>query len=302
MKKTALLSVAVLLAFSGVVRADGFNPSAVPASAVWILHVDMNGLKGTEFGRSLLAHPKVADSPKLAEFKTRFGLDPRRDLRSVTVYTVSTGRLDAAAVLEPEPAAAARFKAWREAAGFTAQKYGENTIYSRTAGPNAPLIAVTPDGRIVTALTLERVRQGLDVLDGKNAAFTPSSQPALADRQGGAGSILLLAGRGFGPEMQGLLPQITLLRKANSLCLKLGGKTGPVAAAFTVCADEEAEGERLKNALLGFIEIGRAMAANDGRPDFGQALVVTREGKTVRVDGTWTVDDVLKMVGGPRAP
>lgn len=302
MKKTTLLAAAVLLAFSGTLRAAAFRPSDVPASAYWILHLDVSGLKGTIAGRTLLANPKVTESAPLAEFTSRFGLDPRKDVRGVTVYTVSTGRLDAVAVIDPDPAAAARFKSWREGVGFTAQAYGAHTIYTRAAGQGAPLHAMTPDGRMVSALTLDLVRQGLDVLDGKRAPLAAPALPALADRKGGAGAILLLAGRAFGPEMQGLLPQISLLKKANSLCLAVGDKEGQVTAGLSVCADDEPEAVRVQNALLGFIEIGRAMAVHNGRPDPAKALAVTRETTTVRADGIWKLEDVLTLIRGPQAP
>ncbi len=291
---------AVLCAFAGTIRAEGFNPSVVPASACWILHLDMSGLKETDIGRALLATPAVMTSPQLSEFTTRFGLDPKRDLRGATAYTVSTGRLDAVAVLDPVPAAEARLKAWRESGGFVGQAYGTHTIYTRPAGSGVPFYAVTQDGRIVTALTLENVRQALDVLDGKKEALAASTLPALADRKAGDGAVLLIAGRAFGPEMQGVLPQISLLKKANSLCLALTAKAGQVTVALSVCADDEPESERLQNALLGLMEVGRALAANDGRSDLIQAVIVTREGKTVRADGSWKADEVLKMIGGPR--
>ncbi len=302
MIKMTARALAVLLALSGVARADGFNPSVVPTSAVWILHVDMSGLKGLAVGRSLMAHPQVADSPQLADFTTRFGLDPRRDLRGVTFYTVSTGRLDAVAVIDPEPASAARLQAWREAGGFTGQAYGTHTIYNRSTGQGIPFHAVVADGRIVTALAVDGVRRGLDVLDRKTAPLALSAFPALADRKSGAGAIFLLAGRAFGPEMQGLLPQISMLRKAGSLCLTLGEKGGQVAAVLSVSAEEEPEAERLQNTLLAFVEIGRAMAANDSRPDPAQSVTVTREGKMVHAEGAWKIDEILKMMGGPRAP
>ena len=298
MKKTALLLVAGLAAaFAGAARADGFKPAAVPASVCWIWHVDVQGLKGSETGRALLADPSLAESPQVAAFTARFGLDPAKDLKSLTVYTVSTGRLDAVAVLEPAAAAGARLQAWRETAGYKSQSYGRHTIYGKPGEPGAPYQAAMPDGRIVAALTLDRMQLGLDVLDGKRESLKASALPALSDRKAGDGALVILTGKAFGPDVQGVLPQIALLRKANSLCLVVGEKDGRVSAGLSVCADDDAEAERLQNALLGFVEIGRAMAGDSAQPGFTDTVAVTREGRTIRADGKWTTDQVLKMMG-----
>ncbi len=300
MKKTILSAWLAIAA--GAVFAGGFTPSVAPASALWVCHLDVAGLKTSAVGKALWADPRVAGSPHLADIKARFGLDPLQDVRGMTLYTASTGRLDAVAVFEVDADAARKLAASREQAGMTAEPYGAHTIVRRSAGEGVPFHAVTANGRIVAALSLERVKQGLDVLDGKAPAMGSAVFSALADRNGGDGAIVVVAGSSFGNDMQGMFPQLSLLKQANSLCLTLGERDGQVKAALSVCAEAEAEAERMQNALLGLVEIGRAMAANEGKADFLRTVAVTRAGGTVRASGEWGTDEVLKAAGvAPRA-
>lgn len=296
MRRTLLL-LAAGVAAAGAAWAGPFQPAAAPAAAYWVAHVDAAGLKGTETGRALLADPAVAGSPQWAAFTTRFGLDPKRDLRSMTLYTMSTGRLDAVAVLEVEPEGAKRLKGWLGTDEFSAAAYGSRTVHRRRAEKNAPFCAWAGGNRFVAAMTAERVQGGLDVLDGKGASLK-GVWPALTDRKDGAEAVLLLAGRSFGPEMRGLMPQLSMLRNATGLCFVLGEKAGRLEAGLTVTAGDAPEAQRLENTLLGLIEVGRAMAGNGAAgSDPLRSIAVKGDGTLVRADGAWTTAEVLKLMG-----
>ena len=296
MKKT-VLTAAFLAVVACSVQAAEFTPSVVPASALWVGHLDMAGLKGTAVGQALLADPRVADSPHRADFASRFGLDPVRDVRGLTLYTDSTGRLDAVVVFDTEPAAAKKLEAWRAQAGLTADRYGAYTIFSRSAGEGVPYQAVTDRGLVVAALSLDGVKRSLDVLDGTAPALDLAAFPAMVDRNGGAGSFAMVAGKDFGGDAQRVVPQVALLKEAGDVCLVLGEREGRVTAAMSVCAAGEPEAERLRNALLGLVELSRAMAANEGKAEALSAIAVSREGRTIRATGAWETGEVLKAAG-----
>ncbi|MFO7536343.1 MAG: hypothetical protein R6X19_11815 [Kiritimatiellia bacterium] len=293
MKQKLLLLVAWVSAAAAAWAAP-FQPTAAPAAAFWVAHVDAAGLKETEAGRALLADQQVAGSPQWAAFTTRFGLDPKRDLRGMTLYTMSTGRLDAVAVMEVEPEGAGRLKSRLGTDAFSAVAYGNRVIHRRRGEKNAPYCAWAGGTRFVAAMTLEKVQRALDLLDGKGASLR-GVWPALTDRKDGAEAVLVLAGRGLGPEMQGVMPQLSLLRNATDLCLVVAEKAGRFRAGLSVTARDAPEAQRLEVTLVGLIEVARAMG--DGAAgDLLQAVVVQGAGSTVRADGVWPTAEIIKMM------
>ncbi len=293
--KQKLLLLAAGVCAAGAAWAGPFQPAAAPAAAYWVAHVDAAGLKETEAGRALLADPQVAGSPQWAAFTTRFGLDPKRDLRGMTLYTMSTGRLDAVAVMEVEPEGAGRLKSRLGTDAFSAAAYGSRIIHRRRGEKNAPYCAWAGGNRFVAAMTLERVQGGLDLLDGRGATLR-GVWPALTDRKDGAEAVLVLAGRAFGPEMQGVMPQLSLLRNATDLCLVVAEKAGRLQAGLSVTAKDEPDAQRLENTLRGLIEVARVMSGNDANDDPLRSIVVKGAGTTVRADGVWTTAEILKMM------
>lgn len=295
MKRALLPAVlAVLCAVSGA-TADAFRSATAPASVCWLWHVDVSGMKGTETGKRLLADPAVSRSPQLAGFAARFGLDPIKDMRGLTVYTVSTGRLDAVAVIHPEPAAAERLKT--ASASDPVQSFGGYPIRSKADNRGTVYYTLTGNGLMVAALTPDRVRLGLDVLTGKRTGLTGTTIPALADRQGGAGAVIVLVGTSFGADVTGLMPQLSLLKNANSLCLTLREKAGKVEGALTVAARDEADSERLYNTLLGLVELGKAMGTGESSNAL-KTVAVTREGQFARAGGSWSSSEILRFLAG----
>ena len=297
MRKRAGLLLALGAAVLGATaQAAAFKASAVPASALWVCHLDAAGMKQSAAGRRMLEQRALTESLPIARFAERFGLDPVRDMRGLTLYTVSTGRQDAVAVIDPEPAAAVRLKAWREKAGWKAQAVDGHSVYSRLAGKETLFQSVAPNGLIVTAMTLAHVQRGLAVLDGRTPALESKTMPALVDRKGGAGVLLLVAARTPNAEMIQMLPQLTLLKTADSLCLAVGEEEGLVTGGVTVSAADEAGAVRLQNALSALIEFSRAMGSGQG-PDPLRSISVTRVGGKVRADGRWTLDELMGILG-----
>jgi hypothetical protein len=295
-----LLFLAALTAAAGLSRAAAFKAAAVPASALWVVHLDTAGLKQSDAGRLLLARREWKESPLMAGFANRFGLDPVRDMRGLTLYTVSTGRLDAVAVIDPDPAAAVRLKAWREKTGWKAQALEGTTVYSRAAGQDKLFQAAASDGRIITAMTLDHVKRGLGVLEGRISPLQTEALPALADRNGGAGALILVAARTPGPDLIRLLPQLSLLKNADSLCLGFGEKDGLVKGVLTVTAPEGVEADRLRNALDGLVQLGRALGYSNGYDPL-QAVSVSAEGGFVRADGRWKTAELSDWLGALEA-
>ena len=287
-------TAAVLAGAAGLAGAESFPGRVAPAGVQWIAHLDLAAFRETAFGKAVIADPRVAGSPQKAELAERLGLDPARDIQSLTLYAAGTNRTDAVAVIVPEPAAAERVAAWRSQTNLAAETYGRHTIYRRSLGDGMPFRGVTPDGRLVAALTRDQVARALDLLDGKAPVLTPAAFPAWAE--GRAGVFLRIGGRQLGGDVQRIMPQATLLREARELVLLLGESDGRLWSVLVMQTDHEAAAERLQAALQGAIEIGRVMAANEGKGDLFRSLAVTRDGAAIRGTAAWPVAELLQAL------
>ena len=83
---TALL--ATIIGTSGLATAGPLNKDWVAADAQWVIHVDVAALLDSTIGSFLLEHGEqfALDLDDLDDFKRETGLDPRTDLKSVTLY------------------------------------------------------------------------------------------------------------------------------------------------------------------------------------------------------------------------
>jgi hypothetical protein len=85
----ARIALTALLLLAPIARAGGFDPRQVPASARWIVHVDLDALSSSMLLRSLHADGvKFENEFDLDDIEQTFGLSPFEDLESLTFYGV----------------------------------------------------------------------------------------------------------------------------------------------------------------------------------------------------------------------
>ena len=87
----------ILLALAAPLAAAEIQPARIPASANWVLHVDMDAMRATETGKAVLARIESEHGAKLRAAKRMFSVHPLTDLRDVTLF--GDGRKDHAVVL-----------------------------------------------------------------------------------------------------------------------------------------------------------------------------------------------------------
>lgn len=81
--KTTLL---FLLALAAPLFAGEMVPSQIPASAKWLLHADLDAMRGSETGKHVFARIEDDHGAQLRAFKRMFSVHPLVDLRGVTLY------------------------------------------------------------------------------------------------------------------------------------------------------------------------------------------------------------------------
>jgi hypothetical protein len=133
MEKKAMRSLiavtACLVVFGGGLQADEINPGAIPNDAKWVIHINFD-----HFADSALADRMREKHPeKVKAFRQwleqRYGIDPRDDLHSLTLFSNTYAPHTIAAVLTADYDRDKVKQALVDAGAATAQE-GDHTLYT----------------------------------------------------------------------------------------------------------------------------------------------------------------------------
>ncbi|MCW1913648.1 hypothetical protein OJ996_08680 [Luteolibacter sp. GHJ8] len=90
-------AILCLFALAAPLRAGELNPAEIPSNAEWLLHADLDSMRGSETGKAVFAEIENKHGDHLRAFKRMFSIHPVSDLRDVTLY--GDGKKDHAVVL-----------------------------------------------------------------------------------------------------------------------------------------------------------------------------------------------------------
>ena len=86
--KNLLIATLTTLVLTATATASPLKKDRVAADANWLIHVDVERLLNSTIGRFLLEHAEELDIDldDLDKMKREVGVDPRTDLKGVTLY------------------------------------------------------------------------------------------------------------------------------------------------------------------------------------------------------------------------
>jgi hypothetical protein len=178
-----LLPCAVALAWAATATAAPLDLDAVPAKAVWLMHFDMDAMRGSSvatraWDRAVKMHPHME---KMAQMGAgMMGMDPRKDLRDVTAYGLDTDKKNGVMIVRAKANRDMLERMVEKAPGHETMMHRSYTLHrwmhkgwKQRGGSGRPVVgAFHKDDVMVFAATPERVKAALDVLDGDSPAVT----------------------------------------------------------------------------------------------------------------------------------
>jgi hypothetical protein len=286
------LATAGLPAFSvPLQRAD------VPASPVWLAHMDCDALRATPIGQFLLSEmDKQENQAKLAAFEAIFSLDLRTQLHGLTLYGASATPQDSVLLVYADFDAGRLVTLAKAAQDSQSTAYNTHVIYSwidekrkATNGVRPRVYASLQGNRIIFGQREARVEAALDVLDG----VAPSLAASTAFPQlGAAGGASFIEAAGQRLDIATPDPSAALFRLSKSVRLQVGG-TQQVTATLTLEAKDEAVAGQMAIIAQGLVAL---MRLQDDKPEAAQladALVVRQDGATIVATLTLPADDIV---------
>jgi len=263
---------ATMVVVSGSATAGPLNKDWVAADAQWVIHVDVAAVLDSIVGRFILEHGEQfdLDLDHLDKFKRETGLDPRTDLKSVTLYgtgdepgedgvivAVTNDRVDEAieALLD------------NDEVPIRKRRRDGKTVYVIGGGDDRHYLAIErvgPDRRVVV-LSDDRdvLLDALKVIDNDAPSLSMGKSRIPGDDPQEGSLVFLAVGDidAFGDAG----PASQILRMSDGFTADIGELDGVLLARATVSADSEEIAENITDVIRGLVALGRIVAA--GRPD-----------------------------------
>jgi len=319
--KKATLTIVMTLAVSSLAFAGAPIRGQIPQSATWVAHFDFEAITASAAGNGLIKLISAEDAPVPDEHveKALALWKKLGDVKSVTLYGSSPAPTDAIVV--------ANLKKYDKAevmkmVGITGQSpttaHGDHTIYTFVAKKKAPGAGLKrygcfySEGVIVAGADLAKVKEVLDLLDGKGKALD-SNNPLTGMLTPAKGSFVVAAAvdvakmvKAMGeatPEKTEAKGHAALLAKVQTARLEVGEVGQNLFGTIELTMATEEDAENVSMAVQGIRAI--VMLQQNRKPDtqqakdiikLAQAIKIGAEGKTVTLQIQWPVADALSKI------
>jgi hypothetical protein len=297
--RTLPAALAMVLGLAAAVSAEPVDWQRVSADAKWVVHVDVDAMRAGKIPPMIVARwlklPKSADQLKALSYV--IGMDPTRDLQSITVYgrryTESAGvvvvradverdRLEAFLKSRPDGRAASYSR--YELISWTDKK-GTPDEHTATGCFQQPTVMVF--GRDAA-----EVKHALDVLDGTSPGLPEGDR--LRGPQAPAGTMILARAC----ELADVEPfKSPVVRKSKFLSLSIGEYDGEAFAVAGMEADSAPVAGQVEAVAKGFLAmVELQFGSNQEVARLLQAVKVTKDERTVTVQFRGPADDLSKLI------
>lgn len=331
-RRTICLAVTAVVTMLGGADAAEFNPAHVPADATWLIHVDQEKLSDLEVVQELRdRYPKLADTIR-DWFHSRYGFDPREDLRSLTMFSRDYRRYTGTVLLQTEYDEDKIKKLLRKSDSLKKTEWKGHTLYTVTlakhdrehqhsdagerhqtnsgaADPSAEdhdrsggkeMTVYFGKGLVVLASSVPNAKSYLRLLEGDAPSLKGADSPLIAEAP--AGAVIYGAAIGLGRLGQGkmLMP---LLQQQRHCVYAFGQRDDKLFETLTLTAQSQEVAKKTTEVLEGVIAYEQLCAAgSEPLTRLMNNVQLTRSGTETSVK--WEGDSELVVAAvrdfGPR--
>ena len=307
MKCLITATLTTIIVTSGSATAGPLNKDWVAADAQWVIHVDVAALLDSTIGRFLLEHGDQfdLDLDDLDKFKRETGLDPRTDLKSVTLYgtgdepgedgvivAVTNDRVDEAieALLDNDEVPIRKRKMDGRTVYVIGKKNDRHYLAIERVGRNRRVVVLSDDRHMLF--------NALEVI-GNDAPSLSMGKSQIPGDDPQEGSLVFLAVGDIGAfDDDG--PASQILRMSAGFTANIGEIEGVLLARATVSADSEEIAEKITQIIRGLVAFGQIMAAQ--QPELGpiaelaDSLSVRRKGSRITLKIRYDAGELMERV------
>lgn len=319
----ALLALPLLvLTAPQFASASPLDPARVPAEAKWVIHVDLSALAETELAQRVREkRPQVVEGVR-QWFQKRYGIDPREDLDSLTMFSETYESHTGTMILKAgydrqkvqsdlEAKEGVETESWMDHTLYTinkekmeAQKQQQGDPAGRQpqekGGPekqddrwrdHAITLVLVDDQTVIFASSAERAKEGVELLKGNYPSLKGKRGTLLDELPEGAilyGAAIKLDSIS---QREGIFP---ILRQHERIVWAIGQQNGEVYDTLTLVAQSPQVAEQMKTMAEGFVAFCNVWAAdNETLSKLVKATEVSIDDRTVHVEWRGETGDVV---------
>jgi len=295
---TAFLSLALALPLTA---GDPLRRERLPADVDFVMHLDFEGFKTTRLYQMVLEHEELeADFDELGEIEERFGLDPLRDLRAVTLFKVEEEEEPTVVLLSTSTKVDAALEKLQKQRGYRRinedrielhtwkeEGHDDESVYGYLHGSGEERVVVLASNR-ASALRAARVLRG--------------EQPSLAKNDTGLkvapaeGSFLYLAASDLS-RMDEFAPASQVFGLAQGLQFDVGEAGGFLRAHVGVSTRNADDAFELANVVNGFVSLARLAGREAGEAlELLTGLKVQSRGASLTLDFEYELERLVELL------
>ena len=300
--RIALWVVAIVgLLATGPATAAPLRSKDVAADAKWVVHVDFDAMRDSKLGEvfreKCLANEDA--QRKIKQFQEDTGVDPTRDMHSVTLYDtkfvehsgvaiVRAGHIDAKKLL-------AKLK--ENHPDRKAEAHGDVTVYTWTEGKGKKHEhqvsgAILGREAVLFSRDAKQLMAALDVLAGKSASISAESPLSEVPPRG---TFILV--RGVGMDKEKTPFHAAVIRRSKQLSLAFGQRGSDVFAQGLLMAPSADSAAQVRDVVEGFRALAQLrFGEHDQRGELLRAAKVAVAGSTVVLEWQANGEEVAKVM------
>ena len=304
MKKPLSCLAVVLLALP--LCADKLDKRVVSSDARWLVHVDVQAAVGSMLFQLIREHHEMQedfDLDELDEFREEFGLDPFKDVLSVTVWGTGKSEREAVVIVETTAAIDNLLPRLSEVDHYRPIQVGTYAVHSfGEEDDDEQVFAYLHEARgsarrtVVLAHDREMLVRGIDTLVGHAPNLAQATNPVLRVSPQ-PGSFVLLAADGIS-ELAHMDPTSQIAKLAQGVVFELGEQNEAVFASLTIQAEDEAKARQITDVLRGVVALASLVTASHDVPpglaDLAQALRFESNGTYMNVDFRYNTRQLIE--------
>jgi len=295
------LACAVALAWAAVAPAAPLDLARVAADAKWLMHLDMDAARESivlerAWERMVKMHPQAEQMMKMGA--GMLGMDPRKDLRDVTMYGADTDKRNGVMVVRAKVNREMLERMVEKAPDHQTMEHNDHVLHAWThkgwKGRKGEKVvgAFQKDDVLVFARTPDRVKAALDVLDG---------DAATADRDGPLGgrvrpgSILVARAAAVDPDTK-----CPVLRQGRAFRVALGENDGASLYRARLDMKSPEAADQAEDVVEGLAAVARLRWGDEAAAmKLVDGLETKTEGATCMIswdapaDGVWAVMETM---------
>lgn len=277
----------------------------VPAEARWVGHFDMQAFQRTGLWREIVARSgpdgDVGISfDELEELRTELGIDPLKDLRSVTIYGRSEDEDDVVVLLETTAAIDNALTRFSQEDGYRLTEHAGLEIHAWSNDGYVHVMPGPDNGRLVTiAPRLANVVEGVRVIHSQSPSLAAETSPRLSAMPL-SGSFLFFASIDGIPGIHEIDASSQVAALATGLVFDLGESGSELFVRANVQTGDVESALNLGDVVDGLLALGKlALGSQDAPPEIVgllRALQVETRGSAVWIEFRYDVVGLFRLV------